>query len=98
MKSDITKRSHGTTQDPGWSVKGTYDTPNNSVCVTLPLLSLSTWMMAWLPLGPTGMNMRPGLASCSISADGMNGAAAPTYDVFVAVSSTRNELHEAHHV
>ena len=61
-------------QGLGASVNGTYLTPISRLRVTLPLTSLSTTQMYWLPpkklwpppLSSTGMNNRPGLFSWSM--------------------------------
>ena len=52
-------------------------TPKRSSCVIFPCASLSTCTNL-CEYDPTGMIMRPGLASCSKSAGGIVRAAAPT--------------------
>ena len=84
-----------TTQVAGRSVKGTYcrkgqprherdrwdvltTTPITLSCDTFPSASLDTCQM-YCECVPTGMNILPGWASCSIRAEGIVGAAAPTW-------------------
>ncbi|KAG5641773.1 hypothetical protein DXG03_004268 [Asterophora parasitica] len=71
------------------------------LCVTLPSASLSTCWMCCMN-EPTGMNMRPGLASCFTKSSGSIGAAAPTWiasygpmvkSVFVRSKPTYKQTH-----
>ncbi|KAH9910514.1 Pleckstrin homology domain-containing protein [Amylocystis lapponica] len=52
-------------------------TTDMGFCVTFPSTSLSTCTICCATV-PTGMNIRPGRASCSTSSAGIVGAAAPT--------------------